>query len=115
MSPRRASLLLSLFVPLFVASSPAGMMIVSHDRAFLQRCVTSVLELDGVTGAASEFAGGYDAYVRERRTAREAEWASYERYQGERKRLLDAARRRKTWAAFLRKIGSPTAMTSSIR
>jgi ATPase subunit of ABC transporter with duplicated ATPase domains len=83
----------------FVASSPAGMMIVSHDRAFLQRCVTSVLELDGVTGAASEFAGGYDAYVRERRTAREAEWASYERYQSERKRLLEAARRRKTWAA----------------
>ena len=83
----------------FVASSPAGMMIVSHDRAFLQRCVTSVLELDGVTGTASEFAGGYDAYVRERRTAREAELASYERYQSERKRLLEAARRRKTRAA----------------
>jgi ATPase subunit of ABC transporter with duplicated ATPase domains len=83
----------------FVGSSPAGMMVVSHDRFFLQSCVTSVLELDGVTGEASEFAGGYDAYVRERRTAREAEWAAYERYQSERKRLLEDARRRKTWAA----------------
>jgi ATPase subunit of ABC transporter with duplicated ATPase domains len=75
------------------------MMIVSHDRAFLQHCVTSVLGLDAVTGTASEFAGGYDAYVRERRSANEARWASYERYKSERKRLLDEARRRRTWAA----------------
>jgi ATPase subunit of ABC transporter with duplicated ATPase domains len=83
----------------FVDTSPAGMMIVSHDRAFLQHCVTSVLELDAVTGTASESAGGYDAYVRERRSANEARWASYERYKSERKRLLDEARRRRTWAS----------------
>jgi ATPase subunit of ABC transporter with duplicated ATPase domains len=83
----------------FVDASTAGMMVVSHDRAFLERCVTSVLELDGVTGAAAEFAGGYGAYLRERRAARSAQWVSYERYQNERKRLLEAARRRKTWAA----------------
>jgi ATPase subunit of ABC transporter with duplicated ATPase domains len=83
----------------FVDTSPAGMMIVSHDRAFLQHCATSVLELDAVTGTASEFAGGYDAYVRERRSANEARWASYERYKSERKRLLDEARRRRTWAS----------------
>jgi ATPase subunit of ABC transporter with duplicated ATPase domains len=83
----------------FVDASTAGMMVVSHDRAFLERCVTSVLELDGVTGAATEFAGGYGAYLRERRATRSTQWASYERYQNERKRLLEAARRRKTWAA----------------
>jgi len=83
----------------FVDASPAGMMVVSHDRAFLERCVTSVLELDGATGGGMEFAGGYEAYVQERRTAQSARWASYERYQSERKRLLAEARRRRTWAA----------------
>jgi ATPase subunit of ABC transporter with duplicated ATPase domains len=83
----------------FVDTSPAGMMLVSHDRAFLQNCVTSVLELDAVTGTALEFAGGYNAYVRERRSAKETQWASYERYKSERKRLLVEARRRRTWAA----------------
>jgi ATPase subunit of ABC transporter with duplicated ATPase domains len=83
----------------FVESTPGGMMIVSHDRAFLERCVTSVLELDGVTGAAREFAGGYEAYVRERRAAEQTQWESYERYQSERKRLLEEARRRRTWAS----------------
>ncbi len=83
----------------FVEASSAGMMVVSHDRTFLQRCVTSVLELDATTGAATEFAGEYDAYVHERRIASEAQWAAYERYQSERKRLLEEARRRKTWAA----------------
>ena len=83
----------------FVEASPAGMMVVSHDRTFLERCVTSVLELDGVSGGATEFAGGYDAYMQERRTAQSTRWASYERYQSERKRLLEEARRRRTWAA----------------
>jgi ATPase subunit of ABC transporter with duplicated ATPase domains len=83
----------------FVEDSSAGMMVVSHDRAFLQRCVSSVLELDAASGTATEFAGGYEAYVRERRAAREAQWDSYERYQSERKRLQEEARRRRTWAA----------------
>ena len=83
----------------FVDSSPAGMMVVSHDRAFLERCVTSVLELDEASGAATEFAGGYEAYVRERHRARRAQQAAYESNQNERKRLLEDARRRKTWAA----------------
>jgi ATPase subunit of ABC transporter with duplicated ATPase domains len=83
----------------FVDASSAGMMVVSHDRAFLHRCVSSVLELDAASGTGTEFAGGYEAYVRERRAAREAQRASYGRYQSERKRLLEEARRRRTWAA----------------
>ncbi|MGH2697711.1 MAG: ATP-binding cassette domain-containing protein, partial [Actinomycetota bacterium] len=83
----------------FVDEAPRGMMIVSHDRAFLEQCVTSVLELDGVTGAAKEFAGGYDPYVRERRAAKNAQAESYERYRNERKRLEEEARRQRTWAA----------------
>ena len=83
----------------FVDASSAGMMVVSHDRAFLHRCVSSVLELDAASEAATEFAGGYEAYVRERSATREAQRASYERYQSERKRLLEEARRRRTWAA----------------
>ncbi|MGH2779413.1 MAG: ATP-binding cassette domain-containing protein, partial [Actinomycetota bacterium] len=77
----------------FVDANAGGMVLVSHDRAFLDRCVTSVLELDEVRGARS-FAGGYDAFVREREVAEDARAKAYESYQAERKRLADEARRR---------------------
>jgi len=78
----------------FVDAAAGGMVVVSHDRAFLERCVTSVLELDQVKGART-FAGGYDAYLRERESAERALAAAYEQYQTERKRLADEARRRR--------------------
>lgn len=82
----------------FVDANPDGMIVVSHDRAFLERCVTSVLELDQVQGART-FAGGYDAYLREREVAEQARATAYEQYQTERKRLADEARRRRARSA----------------
>jgi len=48
----------------FVEDWPGAMVVVSHDRAFLERTVDDVLILDG-HGQAARFPGGYDAWERE--------------------------------------------------
>jgi len=55
----------------FLASSRAGVVVVSHDREFLDRTVRRVVELDERTHAAREYAGGWSDYevVRERELA----------------------------------------------
>jgi len=45
----------------WVRSRPGGMVIVSHDREFLARTVTTVLELDAHSRTATEFGGGWAA------------------------------------------------------
>ena len=46
---------------------PGTLLLVSHDRAFLNNMVTSTLVLDG-SGKVTEFIGGYDDWVRQRDT-----------------------------------------------
>jgi ATP-binding cassette subfamily F protein uup len=48
---------------------PGALVVVSHDRAFLERTVTDVIVLDG-HGTAERRPGGYAAYEAERRAAR---------------------------------------------
>jgi ATP-binding cassette subfamily F protein uup len=48
---------------------PGALVVVSHDRAFLERTVTDVIVLDG-KGRAGRVPGGYAAYEAERRAAR---------------------------------------------
>ncbi|MDP1806146.1 MAG: ATP-binding cassette domain-containing protein, partial [Acidimicrobiales bacterium] len=50
----------------FLDDWPGALVVVSHDRAFLERTVTDVLVLDGA-GAAGRRPGGYVAWDRERR------------------------------------------------
>src|SRR5205085_952596 len=57
-----------------------GAVVVSHDRAFLDRTITSVLELDEHAHSATEYAGGWQSYLDEHATARrhaEEEYAAY--------------------------------------
>ena len=53
----------------FVAERPGGAVIVSHDRAFLERTVTRVLELDEIAHTAAEYGGGWAGYLELRATA----------------------------------------------
>ncbi|MFN7148882.1 MAG: ABC-F family ATP-binding cassette domain-containing protein [Microthrixaceae bacterium] len=48
---------------------PGALVVVSHDRAFLERTVADVIVLDG-QGTAARRPGGYAAYEEERRSAR---------------------------------------------
>lgn len=55
----------------FLADWPGALVVVSHDRAFLERTVTDVIVLDGAGGAARR-PGGYAAWEEERRALRSA-------------------------------------------
>jgi ATPase subunit of ABC transporter with duplicated ATPase domains len=50
----------------FVRGYNGSIVLVSHDRAFLDRTVTRIVVFDAETRRVSEFAGTYEAYARER-------------------------------------------------
>jgi ATPase subunit of ABC transporter with duplicated ATPase domains len=82
----------------FVAERPGGAVIVSHDRAFLGRTVTRVLEIDEIAHTASEYGGGWAGYLELRATAVRHAEERYETYTGERDRLTDRARTQRQWS-----------------
>jgi ATPase subunit of ABC transporter with duplicated ATPase domains len=82
----------------FLETVPGGIVLVSHDRAFLERTVTSVLELDEHSRRATEYAGGFDAYLGGRAVARRHAEERYETYRTKRSRLEERARRQRAWA-----------------
>ena len=70
----------------FMRTSPASIVVVSHDREFLDRTVTRVLELDEWTRQAKEYAGGWSEYEAERDRARGRQYARWESSVEERRR-----------------------------
>jgi ATPase subunit of ABC transporter with duplicated ATPase domains len=72
--------------------------VVSHDRAFLERVVTDVLELDAHAHTAAEFHGGWSAYGEERATARRHAEEAHAQYVEQRDALTSRARRERNWA-----------------
>jgi ATPase subunit of ABC transporter with duplicated ATPase domains len=82
----------------FVAERPGGAVIVSHDRAFLERTVTRVLELDEIAHTAAEYGGGWAGYRELRATAARHEEERYETYSAQRARLTDRGRRQRQWS-----------------
>ena len=56
----------------WITALPAAVVLVSHDRTFLARTVTDVVELDEFTHRATRFGGGWQAYLDEREAARRA-------------------------------------------
>ena len=81
----------------FVTGQRAGAVVVSHDRAFLAACATSVLELDAAQQRWGHYRGGYDAYLAERAVERTHARARYEEYASTRQSLLDRARTQRSW------------------
>jgi ATPase subunit of ABC transporter with duplicated ATPase domains len=72
--------------------------VVSHDREYLARCVTTVVELDLAQQQVHVYGGGYDAYLEERETARRHAREQYEEYAGTRSGLEARARMQRGWA-----------------
>ncbi len=50
----------------WLSSHPGGVLVVSHDRAFLDRTVTRIVELDGIHDEPQVYEGGYTAYKAEK-------------------------------------------------
>ena len=81
-----------------VARRTGGMVIVSHDRAFLDRTVTEVLELDGHTRRGRIYGGGWAGYVAERDAERAHAAEAYSVYESQRAELRRRAQRERQWA-----------------
>ena len=78
---------------------PAAVVLVSHDRTFLARTVTDVLELDEFTHRGTRYSGGWQAYLDERELARRAAWERFEEYDAKRRALAGRAQREREWAS----------------
>ncbi|MGC9668302.1 ABC-F family ATP-binding cassette domain-containing protein [Planosporangium sp. 12N6] len=81
----------------FVTGLRAGTVLVSHDREFLSRTVTRVLELDLAQQQVRHYGGGYDSYLEEREVARRHARAGYEEYAETRAALEARARMQRAW------------------
>jgi ATPase subunit of ABC transporter with duplicated ATPase domains len=82
----------------FVNGLGAGCVIVSHDRTFLERTITHVVEIDEFTHAATRYAGGWLAFQHEREVARAQAKRAYEEYDTKRSGLAGRAQREREWA-----------------
>jgi ATPase subunit of ABC transporter with duplicated ATPase domains len=83
----------------FVRGLRGGVVLVSHDREFLARSVTRVLELDLAQGANRVFGGGYDSYLEERETARRQKRAAYDEFADTKADLVGRARTQREWSS----------------
>ncbi|MBM7791218.1 ABC-F family ATP-binding cassette domain-containing protein [Tenggerimyces flavus] len=82
----------------FVLSRDGGVGLVSHDRAFLERVASDVLEIDQFSRRGKVYGGGFAAYVEERARARAQAQEAYDTYAEQRDALVDQARRQREWA-----------------
>ena len=82
----------------FVSSTGAGVVLVSHDRTFLERTVTAVIELDEFSHTASRIDGGWTAFRHEREVARARAREAYDEYETKRSGLAARAQREREWA-----------------
>ncbi len=83
----------------FVRGLRGGVVLVSHDREFLARSVTRVLELDLAQNSHRVYGGGYDAYLEERATLRRQAREKYEEYAETKADLVSRARTQREWSS----------------
>ncbi|KDQ70811.1 MULTISPECIES: ABC-F family ATP-binding cassette domain-containing protein [Streptomyces] len=81
----------------FVSGLRAGTVVVSHDREFLMRTVTEVLELDLAQQQVTLYGGGYASYLEERERARAHAREEFEEYADRRSALEGRAQTQRGW------------------
>jgi len=81
----------------FVTGLRAGCVVVSHDREFLARCVTGVVELDLAQQQVRTYGGDYESYLAEREVARRRAREEYESYADTREGLEARSRMQRAW------------------
>ena len=65
----------------FVAGYPGAVLLVSHDRAFLDAVADRIVELDPATGQLASYVGGYTEYAAAKARELSERWSAYERQQ----------------------------------
>ncbi len=82
----------------FLAGVTGGVAVVSHDRAFLDRSVTRIVEIAEESHRSVEYAGGWSDYVEARALGRRQQEEAYRRSTEERQRLTERIRTQRTWS-----------------
>ena len=82
----------------FVSGLRSAVAIVSHDRAFLERVITDVVELDEHTRTAAHFRGGWLAYLDNKEVARRHAAEDYSVYSDKRDGLQARAQKQRLWS-----------------
>jgi len=80
-----------------VAAHSGSVVVVSHDRAFLDRTVTRIVELDEWTRGTTEYSGGWSDYEADRERRRERHYRRWESSVAERRRVEEQQRRMVAW------------------
>jgi ATPase subunit of ABC transporter with duplicated ATPase domains len=75
----------------------AGTVLVSHDREFLARTVTTVVELELAQQQVNTYGGGYESYLEEREVARRHAREEFDEYAETRGDLEARARTQRAW------------------
>jgi ATPase subunit of ABC transporter with duplicated ATPase domains len=83
----------------FVRGLRSGVVLVSHDREFLSRVVTRVVELDLAQHQVAVYDGGYDAFLEERAVARRHARDAYEEFADTKADLVNRARTQREWSS----------------
>ncbi|BBE24106.1 hypothetical protein MN0502_29890 [Arthrobacter sp. MN05-02] len=83
----------------FIQNLRGGVVLVSHDREFLARCVTTVVELDLAQNRVAVYDGGYDSFLEERAVARRHAREAYEEYAEKKQDLVGRARTQREWSS----------------
>jgi ATPase subunit of ABC transporter with duplicated ATPase domains len=84
----------------WLQQTSCGALIISHDRTFLDRTVTRILEIDPLTHHMRSYAGNYTAYLEQRRSEIEAQWIAYNDQEVEVRRIKADIARVKEQARF---------------
>ncbi|MEO1062243.1 MAG: ABC-F family ATP-binding cassette domain-containing protein [Actinomycetota bacterium] len=82
----------------FVLDDARPLVVVSHDRAFLERVTNSIFELDEHHRTGVRFDGGFAAWLEERATARRHAEEAYAVYTDQRDQLKRRAQREREWS-----------------
>lgn len=84
----------------FIQTYDGAVLIVSHDRVFLDNTVSQILELDDMTHRVTIYHGDYAAYQQAKARELGQQWAMYQDQQSELARLTDAAKHLRGVAKF---------------
>jgi ATPase subunit of ABC transporter with duplicated ATPase domains len=88
----------------FLQGYAGAIFMTSHDREFMNRIVTKVIEIDG--GELNSYSGNYDLYERERAIADQHQQAAYDRQQATLKKELAFIERFKARASHAAQVQS---------
>ncbi len=81
-----------------IRKSPAGFVIVSHDRKFLDNTVTKIIEIDSFTKKLVSYGGNYSYFREKKQAERDNEVKAREAYEKKVGAISDSIKQKKDWA-----------------